>query len=153
MVLTLDETLALAAISEGTVIDHISAGEGMRLYRLLELDKLSDCVTIGLNLPSPTLGKKDMIKVEGFELTKNESSKAAIFAPSTTIAIIKNNQVVQKFSVTLPPFIEGVLHCPNPRCVTNYEKTSRTFFVIPAGKKNLLRCKYCEKTYAQDEIV
>ncbi len=153
MTITLDETLALATISQGTVIDHIPAGQGMRLFRLLLLDKLNDCVTIGLNLYSPTMKKKDMIKIEGIELTPEEASKLAVFAPSTTVAIIREGVVAEKFSVSLPTLVENVIHCPNPSCVTNYEKTDRLFYVIPAGKNNVLRCKYCEKTYMQDEII
>ena len=151
--MTLDETLALASISHGTVIDHIPAGQGMRLHRLLQLDNAKVCVTIGLNLYSPTMGKKDMIKIEGIELSPEAASKLAVFAPSTTIAIIKNSEVAGKFSVSMPEVIADVIQCPNPMCVTNYEKTDRLFYVNPAGKNNFLRCKYCEKTYMQDEII
>lgn len=147
-----EETHAISAIRNGTVIDHIPAGQGMRIFKLLNLEKYDQCVMMGLNLPSHVIGKKDLIKLEGHEITEEESSYIAIFAPTTTIAIIRDEDVIKKFRVSLPEMIQNVIVCPNPQCVTNHEQTTRQYFVGYAGKKIYLRCQYCERTYAQEEI-
>jgi len=57
--------LNIDSIENGIVIDHITAGLGMRIYELLELDKLDTCVAIIKNAKSEKYGKKDIIKIEG----------------------------------------------------------------------------------------
>ena len=145
-----EETYTIAAIQNGSEIDHIPAGQGMRLFRLLQLEKYK--VTIGLQYPSEVMGEKDIVKVEGLEISEEESSRIAIFAPSTTVAIIRDGEVVQKFQVPLPETIHNVIICPNPRCISNHEATSRTFSILQVRKKIMLCCHYCERTYAHHEI-
>ena len=150
--LTSAQATALTAIENGTVLDHIPPGEGMRLVRLLQLDSKEAKVLIGLNLASTAMGTKDLIKVEGWELNPEEASKVAIFAPLTTVSLIRERAVAEKFQVDLPEHIDGVVVCPNPCCITRKEKTGRRFFVKKVGKKIFLRCAYCEKSYMRDEI-
>lgn len=150
--LTSSQSNALTALENGTVLDHIPAGQGMRLVRLLRLDSLGSKVLIGLNLSSTVLGTKDLIKVEGWELEPSEASKVALFAPATTVSLIRGGAVVKKFQVALPEQIEGVVVCPNSCCITRKEKTKRGFVVKKVGKKIFLRCAYCEKSYLRDEI-
>ena len=57
--------LNIDSIQNGIVIDHIQAGKGMRIYELLELDKLDCCVALIKNARSSKLGRKDIIKIEG----------------------------------------------------------------------------------------
>ena len=57
--------LNIDSMENGIVIDHITAGRGMRIYELLELDKLDTCVAIIKNARSSKYGKKDIIKIEG----------------------------------------------------------------------------------------
>ena len=52
------------SIQNGVVIDHITAGCGMKLYDLLGLDKLDWCVALITNAKSAKMGKKDILKVE-----------------------------------------------------------------------------------------
>ena len=49
------------SIQNGIVIDHISAGRGMKLYELLGLEKLDCSVAIIKNVHSEKRGKKDII--------------------------------------------------------------------------------------------
>jgi aspartate carbamoyltransferase regulatory subunit len=51
------------SIKNGIVIDHITAGLGMRVYSLLGLDRLDCPVAIIKNVASRKMGKKDIIKV------------------------------------------------------------------------------------------
>ncbi|MCC5831521.1 MAG: aspartate carbamoyltransferase regulatory subunit [Chlamydiales bacterium] len=143
-------TLSVAAIGEGTVIDHIPAGEGMRIVRLLELAGHRHQVTLGLNLPSKRLGYKDLIKVEGREVTEEEASQIAIFAPHATINIIRGYRIAKKFTVTLPEKVSQVLCCPNERCITNHESTPTRFEVSKRIRSVQLKCYYCEKSFAHD---
>ncbi|NGX58651.1 MAG: Aspartate carbamoyltransferase regulatory chain [Chlamydiae bacterium] len=148
---TLEKNRIISAIENGTVIDHIPSGQGMRIFKLLNLEKFDQCVTLGLNLPSHVIGKKDIIKLEGHEITEEESSRVAIFAPSTTIAIIRDGCVAKKFHVSLPEIIHDVIVCPNPRCITNHEKMTRRHSVSLVGKNIYLRCQYCEHLGFKEE--
>ncbi len=142
------KTLSVAAINNGTVIDHIPAGEGMRIVRLLKLAGHRNQVTLGLNLPSKAMGYKDLIKVEGREITESEANQIAVFAPQATINIIRDLSLHKKFAVTLPEKLEGFLSCPNARCITNHEEMKNRF-LVGRGK---LTCYYCEKSFAHERF-
>jgi aspartate carbamoyltransferase regulatory subunit len=144
------EKKLVAAIECGTVIDHIPAGQGMRIVRLLKLAEHKKKVTLGLNLPSASLGLKDLIKVEGREVSVEEASQIALFAPKSTINIIRNYQVEKKFTVSLPEKLSKVLTCPNARCITNHEMIQTQFRVYKSGHKILLQCQFCDKDFAHD---
>lgn len=145
-----EKNLSVAAIENGTVIDHIRKGGALKVLRLLKLDDHDKTVTLGLNLPSKTLGYKDLIKIEGRTLTAAEASEVAIFAPEASINIISNFKVVKKFKVELPQMIEKWMRCPNSRCITNHESIVTKFAVLKRGNNVELKCYYCEKvlTYA-----
>jgi aspartate carbamoyltransferase regulatory subunit len=152
MMMTEKEMLPVGIIQSGTVIDHITVNQGLRLVKLLKLEEENRCVTIGICLPSPTMGKKDLIKVEGKHLTSEETSTIAIFSPNTTITVIEEGKVLEKFSPQIPEQIEDIVICPNRCCITHTEKTERLFYVKQVGKKMFLSCKYCEKSFERDEI-
>ena len=139
--------LAVAAIKKGTVIDHITAGQALRIVKLLNLAKHHKQVALGLNLPSKTLKYKDLIKVEDRELSADEVNQVAILSPHATINIIQNFEVVKKFQVSIPQTLSGILACPNPKCVTNHEKMVSSFIVKQRVHKNVLHCRYCHKTF------
>lgn len=146
----MEKTLAVAAIEKGSVIDHIPAGQGMQIVRLLKLASHKKKVTLGLNLPSRSLGYKDIIKVEEREISEEEANQIAIFAPKATINIIKSYQVEKKFVVTIPQSIIRILICPNSNCITNHEKVVTNFRVEPLGRKVNLQCNFCEKSFTHD---
>lgn len=141
----------VAAIKNGTVIDHITAGHALKIVRFLSLPLHKKVVTVGLNLPSRAMGHKDIIKVEGRELTPEEMSEVAIVAPGATVNIIRNYRIVKKFSVTLPPTIERFVVCPNKSCITNHEPMD-TRFALERRKTITLCCTYCEHLFSLDEI-
>ncbi len=146
----MNKTLSVAAINEGTVIDHIPAGQGMRIVRLLKLAGQHNQVTLGLNLPSKTMGYKDLIKVEGREVSEEEANQIAVFAPKATLNIIRGFERVKKFAVTLPKRVKKVLRCPNERCVTNHEALHTHFELEKRVHVVQLKCYYCEKSFAYD---
>jgi len=150
--MTKENKLLVAAIKNGTVIDHITAGQALKIIRLLNLPEYEKRVTVGLNLPSRAMGKKDLIKVEGKELAQEDVNRVAIFSPQSTINIIKDYKIIKKFQAEIPEMIEYVIVCPNPKCITNNEKMSSRFHVIVKRGKTKLKCHYCEKAFDRDEI-
>ncbi len=142
------------AIEAGTVIDHIRAGRAMKIINILKLASHKNIVTVGLNFPSDDLNRKDIIKVENRELTKEEANRVAIFAPKATINIIRNFKVAEKFKIEMPDIIHKIIVCPNPTCITNNEMMETVFHITHNGEQNIvkLQCKYCEKIFKHDDI-
>lgn len=142
--------LKVSAIHKGTVIDHIPSGKGLKVLEILNLPEDST-ILIAVNVRSEKLGKKDIIKVEGKILSKDEVNKIALIAPTATVNIIDKWEVVEKKNVEVPDEIIGIIKCANPNCITHYEKVRPKFKVI--SKKPLkLKCHYCERTM-EEEII
>lgn len=150
--MTIDKKLLVSAIKNGTVIDHINAGQALKIIRFLNLAAQNKLVTVGLNLPSKLMKTKDLIKVENWEIKPEEANQVALIAPRATINIIRNYQVMKKFTLKLPENIEHLLICPNPKCVTNHEPMDSFFHVHLRRGQTEVKCKYCEKQFGLDEI-
>lgn len=146
------KTLSVAAIQNGTVIDHINAGQAFRIVHLLKLQEKKHTVTIGLNLPSKQLKLKDLIKIEDHALTKEEANDITIFAAEATINIIRNFEVIDKIITSLPSHIKNVFSCPNATCVTHTEPVVTHFNIETQGKQINLICKYCEKIFDRNQV-
>lgn len=142
--------LKVDAIKNGTVIDHIPAGKGMQVADLINISG-KNIVMIGLSLHSKKVGKKDIIKIENRELTQDEVNSIALIAPSATITIIKDFEVIRKAIAEIPESIEGLILCPNPKCITNSEKI-KTKFKVTDKNPLKVRCCYCEKKYLVDDV-
>ncbi|WP_461866286.1 aspartate carbamoyltransferase regulatory subunit [Thermococcus sp.] len=145
--------LKVTAIKEGTVIDHIPAGKGLKVIQILKLDKLNGgALLLAANVHSKKLGKKDIVKIEGKFLSEEEVNKIALIAPSATVNIVRDYRVTEKFNVEIPEKIVGILKCGNPNCISNHEYTTPKFYVI--SKEPLkVRCYYCERTMEGEEIL
>ena len=138
------------AIKDGTVIDHIKAGTGLKVIDILKL-KENDVVMMGINLPSSKLEKKDILKIENRELTHDEVNSIALVAPRATLTIIKNFEVASKQSLEMPRIINDLIVCPNPKCITNLEAI-KSRFKLTDDKTETVRCEYCEKKYQVKEV-
>lgn len=147
----MEQKLSVAAIKNGTVIDHIPTHQALKIVELLNLAAENNQVTVGLRLPSKRLGFKDLIKVENRFLSEKESHDIAVFAPDATISIIRNFSVEKKMKAHLPKVIEKILICPNRRCITHAEPIDTAFFVEEHKYKIFLTCKYCEKVFERDQ--
>ncbi|WP_457754256.1 aspartate carbamoyltransferase regulatory subunit [Thermococcus sp.] len=145
--------LKVSAIKEGTVIDHIPAGKGLKVIEILNLDTLNGgTVLLAMNVHSKKLGRKDIVKVEGKYLSEEEVNKIALIAPTATVNIIRDYKVAEKFNVEVPEKISGILRCANPNCISNHEYVVPKFYVI--SKEPLkVRCHYCERTMEEGEIL
>ena len=135
--------LNIDSIQNGIVIDHIQAGKGMRIYELLELDKLDCCVALIKNARSSKLGRKDIIKIEG-DLSINFDVLGFI-DNNITVCTIKNGELVKKENIVLPRRIKNVVKCKNPRCITSTEENLDQIFVLCDEKAHRYRCLYCEQ--------
>jgi aspartate carbamoyltransferase regulatory subunit len=130
-------------IQNGTVIDHIPQGEGLKLIPLLRLSELSKIVSLGLNLPSKRLGTKDLIKVEGRFFSEEELNQIALLAPEATISLIEKGEVRKKFAVKLPEKVENLYTCRNTNCITRGEGVKSSFSLHQASSNLILNCEYC----------
>ena len=145
--------IRVQAIKNGTVIDHLPASFGLLIIKLLGGIPARKIVTLGSNLKSRARGLKDLIKIEGRELTESEVNKIALLAPHATINIVRDYRVIKKIKPHLPEIIKGAVSCPNPRCITNHEIISTIFHTRIDKKIVTLSCHYCEKQFSQAEIV
>lgn len=144
--------LKVSAIENGTVIDHIPSNNVFRVISILGLDKIESQILFGTNLESKKYGTKGIIKVSNIFFEDQEINKIALVAPTATLIVIKDFQVVEKREVAIPDMINKVVKCFNPRCITNHEDVPTKFTVI--DKKELrLHCHYCEKITARDNII
>jgi aspartate carbamoyltransferase regulatory subunit len=139
------------AIKDGTVIDHIPSRETFRIMRILDPQEFEHPISVTLNLYSKKMGKKGVIKIDNRFLTKSEVDKIAILAPNATVSIIRDYKIQKKIQVKLPKELIGIIKCANPVCVTNRETVCATFKVIREEPFEV-KCHYCEKVYAKDEI-
>ncbi|MDC9594419.1 aspartate carbamoyltransferase regulatory subunit [Xenorhabdus sp. IM139775] len=151
--MTQDHQLQVEAIKCGTVIDHIPAHVGFKLLSLFKLTETDQRITIGLNLPSNQLGKKDLIKIENTFLTAQQANQLAMYAPHATINNIENYVVVKKMPINLPDQIDNVLVCPNSNCISHNEPVNSSFSVMSAKDDVMLRCKYCEKEFDRQAVI
>lgn len=147
----MQKTLSVNAIENGTVIDHIPAGQGIIIIRLLKLAKCQHRVTIGFNLKSDRSGRKDLIKIEGRYLSEQEASHVALFAEQATINQIKDFTVIKKHDVEAPQHIEQLLKCPNNNCISNQEAVV-SHFSLQQDRSDKLHCDYCEKTFSRQQV-
>ena len=137
--------MKVSKIRNGIVIDHIKSGNGLKVLKILGIDKdYEDTVTVMMNAESKKYGRKDIVKIENRELDKAELDKISLLSPTATVNVIGNSEVREKYAVKIPDEIEGVLECTNPECISNYEQVSTKFSI--ESKKHLgLRCHYCER--------
>ena len=130
------------AIANGIVIDHITAGQGMRLYELLGLEKLDCSVAIIKNAYSAKMGKKDIIKIDAD--IPVDLDVIAYVDPGATVNIIRHGELVEKRQIELPKTLTDVIFCKNPRCITSTEQELRHIFRLTDRENKVYRCIYCE---------
>ncbi len=130
------------SIHNGVVIDHITAGSGMRLYTLLGLDKTDLSVAIIRNVTSRKMGKKDIIKIDA-DIDVNLDVIGYV-DPGATVNIIKDGLLAEKKTIDMPETLTDVIRCKNPRCITGTEQELKHVFRLTDRAKREYRCVYCE---------
>ena len=134
--------MKIDSINNGIVIDHITAGRGMELYRLLGLDSLDCSVALIRNTASRKMGKKDIIKIDAdipvsFDVI-------GYVDPGITVNVIRDGVIAEKRTIELPATLTGVIKCKNPRCITTVEQELDHVFKLVDRETKTYRCIYCE---------
>ena len=143
--------LIVAALENGTVIDHIPTNKLFKVVQMLELDKSNDSVTIGNNYSSKLLGRKGLIKVADRFFSDDEISRLAVVCPNIQLCIIRDYEVVEKNVVCLPDQLTNVVKCANPVCITNNEPM-KTVFYVKDKIDGIVKCHYCGKEQCIENI-
>jgi len=131
--------LLVAAIENGTVIDHIPSEKLFEVVNLLHLERMKTAVTVGYNLKSEEMKHKSIIKIANKFFSDAELNQLAVVCPNVTLCIIRDYDVVEKKKVQLPKDLIGIVHCPNPKCITNNEPMRTHFHLVGDG----MQCHYC----------
>lgn len=139
--------LKITPIKNGTVIDHIGNGLALEVLKIIGVQSLDkdSTVSVAIHVRSGKLGWKDIVKVEGVELTSRKVNAIALIAPTATISIIRDFKVREKRTVDLPPKVLGVLRCPNLNCISNQPEPIESEFEVVERRPVRLTCLYCER--------
>lgn len=141
----INKELKVSALENGTVLDHIPAGNVYKALDILNLKGICNQITIGINLNSKLYGKKGIIKIADRFFEDDELNRLALIAPHATVNVIRNFQVVEKKQLCMPEEIEGIARCMNPKCITNHQPVKTRFKVTDENNEISLLCHYCEK--------
>ena len=154
--------LLIRAIKHGIVIDHIPSEKVFAIVEILKLKEYSERITVATNMPSSSLGRKGIIKIEEKILEEKELNNISLLAPNVTINIIDNYEVVEKSKLEKLDKVIGLMKCDNPKCISNHENIETKFIRIKENSENLdknnleekskYKCFYCEKVILEDEI-
>ena len=153
--MTKPEELVVRKIRDGTVIDHIPAGQALNVLKILGIgSEEKNRVALVMNVESRKLGKKDIVKIEGRELLSEEVNRIVLIAPEATINTVRDYQVKEKAKVKLPERIEGIIRCTNPNCISNKPNEPLTScFKVSPRPRPLLTCEYCGTYLTHEEVV
>ncbi|MCY6484430.1 aspartate carbamoyltransferase regulatory subunit [Clostridium aestuarii] len=137
--------LNIDSIKNGVVIDHVKAGNGLKIFNYLDLDKAEFSVALIMNVCSKKYGKKDIIKIEN--KIDIDFTVLGLIDSNITISIIENQKTKEKIKLKLPAEVENVIKCKNPRCITSIEKNIPHQFYLVDEESKEYRCKYCDESY------
>ncbi|MBQ4549801.1 MAG: aspartate carbamoyltransferase regulatory subunit [Oscillospiraceae bacterium] len=135
--------MKIGHIENGIVLDHITAGNGMNIYNVLNLGNLDCTVALIKNADSPKMGKKDIIKISTH--MEIDLDVLGYLAPGITVNIIHDGQVVEQRTLALPQRVVDVIKCRNPRCITSVEREIVHEFKLTDPARKIYRCIYCEQ--------
>ncbi len=138
-------------IKDGYVIDHITAGNAIKIYQMLSLDKLDCQVALITNAKSKKTIIKDIIKIGS--LIDINLDKIAFINPEATVNIVKNEKIIEKKKLEIPKHLINVCKCNNPRCITSTERNLDQIFNLVDHKNKIYRCYYCESTLEKEQFI
>ena len=143
--------LQVAALENGTAIDHIPPSQLFKVAKLLGLENMDNTITIGNNFHSNKMGCKGMIKISDKFFCDEEINRISVVAPHVKLNIIRDYEVVEKKEVRMPDELKGIVKCANPKCITNNEPMATLFHVIDKDSC-VIKCHYCEKEQKREDI-
>ena len=145
------QELQVAALENGTVIDHIPSSKIFEVISLLHLENVSSSVTIGINLKSKKMGQKSILKIADRFFTDEELNQLSVVTPNVSLAIIRDFEVVEKKQVKMPDELIGIIKCDNHKCITNNEPMKTHFHVLDK-EKGILQCRYCNREVTLNNV-
>lgn len=138
--------LEVNSIKKGIVLDHISAGRGLKIFNELMLDQVDFPIVLLINVPSNAMGKKDIIKIEN--TIDIDLDVLALIDDKITVNVIDNSKVIHKKKVSIPENVSGLFACHNPRCITNFDDYAKPSFKLIEKDTLSYLCDYCEEITA-----
>ena len=144
--------LIVTKIRNGTVIDHIPAGRALEVLKILKVNK-QDRIALVMNVESKKMGKKDIIKIENKEVDEKEANLITLIAPTATINIIRDYEVVEKKKLKIPEVVKGIIKCTNLACITNNDVEAVPVFIKISEKPLKMKCVYCDTVIDESEIL
>ncbi len=149
-----ENMLMIPKIKLGIVIDHIPAGDGVKILEIISRYKEMDEVpiTLGINYDSQKMGRKDLIKLQMEFLPPEIIQHISIVVPGVTIKAIKEYKVYSKVVVQAPKVIKNLLRCKNPNCITNLQRGVETLFIAVNDESSEVKCNYCERIFDRSEL-
>ena len=134
--------MIIGQIKDGIVLDHIAAGRGMEIYKILGLDKLDCTVAMIKNAESKKRGRKDIIKIG--QVIDLDFNVLGYIDPGVTVNIIRDGALVKREHLKLPERIRDIIKCKNPRCITSTEQELTHEFRLVNPETRTYRCIYCD---------
>ena len=141
--------MIIGQIRDGIVLDHITAGNGIRIYDILGLGKLDCTVAMIKNADSSKMGKKDIIKVG--QVIDLDFAVLGYIDPGITVNIIRDGKLLKREHLSLPERVTGIIKCKNPRCITSCEQELEQEFRLTDRENKVYRCVYCDSEAPRDE--
>ena len=139
--------MIIGQIKDGIVLDHISAGNSIRIYKILGLDKLTCSVAMIQNVDSKKMGKKDIIKIG--QIIDLDFDILGYIDPGITVNIVKDGKIAKRDYLMLPERVKEIIKCKNPRCITSVEQELTQEFRLVDKENKIYSCIYCESEAPQ----
>jgi aspartate carbamoyltransferase regulatory subunit len=143
--------LTVAAISKGTVIDHIPHEHTFKVAEILGISRSEDYIVVANNLPSKKIGVKGLIKIKNRYLDNKDVQRIALFAPNATVSKIDDFKIIEKTQMQRPKAYIDMIKCFNPNCITNKERMKSRFSLL-SEKPLTLVCNYCERELKKEDL-
>ncbi|HOK63287.1 MAG TPA: aspartate carbamoyltransferase regulatory subunit [Soehngenia sp.] len=137
--------LEITSIKKGIVIDHIKPGMGLKIFEYLKLDKADYTVALIMNASSKKYGRKDIIKIEN--TIDIDLNVLGFLDPNITVNLIENERIIDKIKLAMPEYVEDIIKCKNPRCITTVEREITHRFRLVDEQNSTYKCVYCDHIY------
>lgn len=134
--------VVIDSIKKGIVIDHITAGLGMKILEYLDIDTTKDTVALIMNAVSSKYGRKDVVKIEN--VSDIDLAALGLIDPKVTVNFIEDHIIREKLHITVPEKVVNIIKCNNPRCVTSIEPGAPQIFHLIDRENREYRCEYCD---------
>ena len=140
-----EKVMKVQPIRNGTVIDHIIAGKGVKIMDILGFNQEGTAILSIMNVKSKKLGRKDIIKIEDRELSEEDINKIALLSPKCNINLIRNYTVSEKIEAKVPRVNIGIAKCNNQNCISNNQRNLDSKLELKNEEDFTLKCMYCRR--------